>query len=367
MSSNYDLRIRNQIVEMTTTKLLPVIDNVYKESLRSMLNIFGNMYYIDGNGNRIKVNCSHGNPERIAGRLKSDNTLVLPMITVVETQTASDMERMRYQHVISEKKWDSEKLKATRVLSLPPRPVNITYEVNIWAKYKADMDMLRSSIFSLFSPDINIETQYSVHNKAFINGERDLGNVRPAKPKSKRGPVTFFVDIEAPNGRSVRRSLVRGVDDLDDGYEQPPAAISLETLLLSLSLSSTFYWDTPVAFDPVTADFFLQQFEVGVGGNIDVPGLDLSVDMETTAEASISRAPIIVDLTLPQFTTNKTITFEPIDIGLSLPTLETKVETSLDIITVDLTVPALNIDNATNFEPLSLSMSLPDAEIASDI
>ena len=192
-------------------------------------------------------------------------------------------------------------------------------------------------------------------------------NVRPAKPKSKRGTITFFVDIEAPNGRSVRRSLVRGVDDLNDDYEQPPAAISLGTLLLSLNLSSTFYWDTPVAFDSITADFFLQQFEVGVGGNIDVPDLELSVDMETTAEASISRAPIIVDLTLPQFNTNKTITFEPIDIGLSLPTLETKVGTSLDIITVDLTVPALNTDIATNFEALGLSMSLPDAEIASDI
>lgn len=195
-------------------------------------------------------------------------------------------------------------------------------------------------------------------------------NVRPAKPKSKRGPITFFVDIEEPNGRSVKRNLTRGVNDLDDDFTptpQPPVDVSLQTLLLSLSLSSTFYWDTPVAFDPVTADFFLQQFEVGVGGNIDVPDLELSVDMETTAEAAISRAPIIVDLTLPQFTTNKTITFEPIDIGLSLPTLETKVGTSLDIITVDLTVPALNTDIATNFEALSLSMSLPDAELTSDI
>lgn len=195
-------------------------------------------------------------------------------------------------------------------------------------------------------------------------------NVRPARPPSKRGPITFFVDIEAPNGRSVKRNLTRGINDLDDDFTptpQPPVDVSLQTLLLSLNLSSTFYWDTPVAFDPVTADFFLQQFEVGVGGNIDVPGLELSVDMETTAEAAISRAPIIVDLTLPQFTTNKTITFEPIDVGLSLPALQTNVETSLDIITVDLTLPALNTDIATNFEALSISMSLPDAEITSDI
>ena len=177
MRDKDSLYVRNQIVDLTTTKLLPVIDNVYKESLRSMLHTFGSMYYIDGNGNRVKVNCSHGNPERIAGRLKADNTLILPMITIVETQTNSDPNRMRYQNVISEKVWDPDKRRATRVLSLPPRPINITYEINIWAKYKADLDMLRSSIFSLFSPDINIETQYSVHNKAFINSEREVGNV----------------------------------------------------------------------------------------------------------------------------------------------------------------------------------------------
>lgn len=165
---------------MTTTKLLPVIDNVYKESLRSMLHIFGNIYYLDANANRVKVNCSHGNPERIVGKLKADNTLVLPMITIVETQTDSDPNRMRYQNLIVETAWDSEKLRATRILSMPPRPINITYEVNIWTKYKADMDMLRSNIFSLFSPDINIETQYSVHNKAFINNEREVGSVTAA-------------------------------------------------------------------------------------------------------------------------------------------------------------------------------------------
>lgn len=180
MTASGTLEVRNRIKELTTTKLLPVIDNVYKESLRSMLHIFGSIYYIDGNGNRVKVNCSHGNPERIAGRLKADNSLVLPMLTIIETQTDSDPERMRYQNLITETGWDEKRLRAVRVLSMPPRPINITYEVNIWAKYKADMDMMRSSIFSLFSPDINIETQYSVHNKAFINSEREMGSLTAA-------------------------------------------------------------------------------------------------------------------------------------------------------------------------------------------
>jgi hypothetical protein len=144
----------------------------------------------------VKVNCSHGNPERIAGRIKADNTLILPMLTIVETQTESDQQRMRYQNIISETEWDPEKRRATRILSLPPRPVNITYEVNIWCKYKADMDMLRSSIFSLFSPDINIETQYSVHNKAFINSEREVGNVTAGDTGDRILQKTISVTLE---------------------------------------------------------------------------------------------------------------------------------------------------------------------------
>ena len=161
-----------------------------------MLHTFGNMYYLDGNSNRIKVNCSHGNPERIAGRIKSDNTLVLPMLTIVETQTVSDPERMRYQSIVSETEWDPDKRRATRVLSLPPRPINITYEINVWAKYKADMDMLRSSIFSLFSPDLNVETQFSVHNKAFINSEREVGTVTAADTSDRVLQKAISVTLE---------------------------------------------------------------------------------------------------------------------------------------------------------------------------
>ena len=52
MPSVDELKVRNQIADLTAPKLLPVIDNVYKESLRAMLHAFGNMYYIDGNNNR---------------------------------------------------------------------------------------------------------------------------------------------------------------------------------------------------------------------------------------------------------------------------------------------------------------------------
>lgn len=176
MKPNFNAR--NQIMDMTENKLIPVINNVYKESLRQMLHVFSNIYYIDGNGNRVKVKCSHGNPERVAGRLKADNTLILPMITIVEKQTVNSEERRRYRPIIiNESYWDPNKKRAIRIVSLAPRPINIIYEINVWCKYKADLDMIRSGVFSLFNPDLNIRTKYSDFNKGFLVSERDMGNV----------------------------------------------------------------------------------------------------------------------------------------------------------------------------------------------
>ena len=47
---NYN--IRNQVMDLTTSKIKPVVDNVYKESLRAMLHLLGDLYYIDGNGKK---------------------------------------------------------------------------------------------------------------------------------------------------------------------------------------------------------------------------------------------------------------------------------------------------------------------------
>ena len=170
--------LREQVISMTNSKLTAVINNVYKETLRALLNILGETYYIDGNSNRVKLKCSHGNPERIAGRLKSDNTLILPMLSIVETETVNSDSRRRSSPLLrNESYWDPEKRRAVRILSLVPRPINISYYVNIWSKYKADMDMIRSSIFSLFNPDVTIKTQYSDVSVAFLESETDIGSM----------------------------------------------------------------------------------------------------------------------------------------------------------------------------------------------
>lgn len=198
---NPNYSIRNQVIDLTTSKILPVVDNLYKESLRAMLHLMGDLYYIDGNGNRTKVKCTHGNPERMASRLVADNTMELPLVSISEVSTANSDERRRHSHIlISEREWDPKTRRATRIVSLAPRPINITYEINIWTKYKSDMDMLRSAIFTMFNPDLEVRTKFSDYSRAFLVDERDLGSLtaNDTEDRAIQKAVTISLETYIP-------------------------------------------------------------------------------------------------------------------------------------------------------------------------
>lgn len=197
-----NLNLRNKVIELTNTKLLPVVDNLYRETLRSLINVMGSLYYLDGNSNRINAKCTHGNPERIVSRLRADNTLILPLVSVSESSTSNAEDRRRNSNIIiSEKKWDPNTRRAIRVISVAPRPVTITYEVNLWAKYKSDLDTLRAGVYSLFSPDLDIKTKYSDYNKAFIVSERDGGSViaGDAQDRVLKKSITISLETYIPS------------------------------------------------------------------------------------------------------------------------------------------------------------------------
>ena len=61
-------------------------------------------------------------------------------------------------------------------------------------------------------------------------------NVRPAKPKSKRGTITFIADIDERYGPNTKRNLTRGVNETDDPYVRPKEdrPLSVETPVMEL-------------------------------------------------------------------------------------------------------------------------------------
>lgn len=168
--------VRAKIFKMTQAK--SNISFVYRESLRSMIASFNDIGHFDAEDKFVDIKCIHGNAERAVAKLKQENNIILPMLSIAQTVSDNDDERRRYESVlVHEKYWDEEKHRAIRILSLAPRPVNIRYQLNIWCKYMSDMDQILEQVRLKFNPEMNVPTEHSTLAKAFLESEEAVGSM----------------------------------------------------------------------------------------------------------------------------------------------------------------------------------------------
>lgn len=168
--------VRKVIYKMTRSK--DNISFVYRESLRSMIASFNDVGYIDSEEKFNDIQCIHANAERAVAKLKQENNIILPIISIGQTVSDNDTSRQKTESLlVNEKYWDAEKQKAIRVLSLAPRAVNVKYQVNIWTKYMSDMDQILEQIRLKFNPEMQVPTEFSTLAKAYLDSEEDVGQV----------------------------------------------------------------------------------------------------------------------------------------------------------------------------------------------
>jgi len=168
-------KVVSELLEKTKVSSGMFYQRVYKDTLRNLISIFGNTYYTDRNNNQIKVKCFHAHQERAVAKTTLGDNITLPVITISETNTASNDERRKYSPLlVHEAYWHKRQNRALRTLSLSPKPVDISYDINIWAKYKQDLDQIREYIYLLFNPDLEIKTKHSNITKSYIVSESDV-------------------------------------------------------------------------------------------------------------------------------------------------------------------------------------------------
>lgn len=173
------------------------ISYIYKDCLRFLLNKFGNMSYYDGKGDAIKIKCYHANPERAVGIIFKESTIVLPVVTVSENSTKSNEEKRRYESVlVNESYWHPKYQRAVRIVSLPPRPITISYSLNIWSFYKNDLDQVREMIFSMFNPDLNVTIGENFYTKIFIESEDDASELKVQDQEDRLLQKTINLTLE---------------------------------------------------------------------------------------------------------------------------------------------------------------------------
>lgn len=197
MSNYIPNKVLSEILEKSKASTGMFVSDVYKNCLKNLLDLFSNIYYIDKNNNSIKIKCIHANQERAIAKINTGDNITLPLITISETSTINDDERRRYSNtLLHESYWDKDKQRAIRILSLPPRPVNITYSLNIWTKYKQDLDQIRGSIFLLFNPDVELNVKENFYTKAFINEESDISEITANDTQDRilRKSINIYVE-----------------------------------------------------------------------------------------------------------------------------------------------------------------------------
>ena len=167
-----DVWARNRVV--LKTKRSQKISFFYKDALRYLISTLGNLVYINSEEEVIPIQCVHANAERTIAKLKQENNIILPILSISQNSSDNDDQRRRSEpSIINESWWSDEKKRAFRVLSLAPRAVNIEYSINIWAKYKSNLDQIIEQIRLMFNPHFIVETKYSNTAHGFIMQESD--------------------------------------------------------------------------------------------------------------------------------------------------------------------------------------------------
>jgi len=150
------------------------ISLIYKETLREMIKVFGELFYLNEEQQIVEIKCMHGSAERTIAKLKQESNIILPFVTVTQSISEDDRKRRKTDYTLLHHKWwDEVKQRAYRVVSVAPRAVNIMYSVNVWAKYNSDLDQITEQIRMKFYPSLDVGTRYSTLNQAFLTQEID--------------------------------------------------------------------------------------------------------------------------------------------------------------------------------------------------
>lgn len=176
--------VRKKIFRMSRAK--QNISFVYRESLRSMMASFNDIVYLNEEGAAVDVKVIHANQERAVAKITQEDNIILPIMSIAQTTSVDDPKRMRSENLlVHEVVRDTQKNRYVRVLSMAPRAVNIQYEINIWSKYRSDLDQILEQIRLKFNPEMEVPTSYSTLAKAQL-GQETVPNAIVAPDKEDR-------------------------------------------------------------------------------------------------------------------------------------------------------------------------------------
>jgi len=194
--SNPMIWLRSKVIEKTTkSSKIPLF---YKEALRFLISKMGTLSYLNAEGNLVDIKCIHANPERAIAKLTQENNIILPIISVNQSSTNNaDKRRRGAPQIITKTFWSEEKKRSFRIISEAPRAVDIQYSINVWAKYRADLDQIVEQIRLLFNPHLLVKNSYTDVAHAFIEQEVDQSTLELNDRQERVLRRSFNINLES--------------------------------------------------------------------------------------------------------------------------------------------------------------------------
>ena len=178
--------------------------NFYREHTDFMIKKMKTVEILDSENQSISPTVFFANPERAIAKMKEDRNLTLPVITVALGDIDEDIDRRRSNFNLDiETVYDHKHNVARRIVSTVPKAVNITFSINVWAKYVEDVNQILENVLTLFNPSLDITTSRATNSKAFISQVTDNSVVTVADKQDRvlRKLIVVSVETYLPNRR----------------------------------------------------------------------------------------------------------------------------------------------------------------------
>jgi len=169
----------------------------YREVLRFFISKLGQLAYLNSETELVGIKCIHSNPERTVAKLEQETNIILPIISISQSSSNNaDNRRRQTSNIVMNTWWSDEKKRAFRVLSIAPRAVDMEYGINIWAKYKSNMDQIVEQVRLLFNPSLVVETPFNTTALSFIETESDNSSFEVGDREERILRRSFSVKVE---------------------------------------------------------------------------------------------------------------------------------------------------------------------------
>ena len=128
-------------------------------------------------------------------------------LAISDTEQAPERRRPNYDIEYWTVK-DHKRNRYTRVASLAPVAVNVSYQLHLWARYVEDMNQLLEYVMNKFRPHLRVETDFMINACAFITavGDNSMLTVGDREDRIIKKTITFNVETYMPTRQYMIQS-----------------------------------------------------------------------------------------------------------------------------------------------------------------